>query len=108
MKNVLQKKNIINSKWQPKNMKGFLSSSKFDFHESSPSVKKRTDKRCMTCPSLIEGTSFTFKKTELYYFDLRLHVLVPAVPYVSVPFPTLSVYHVQLFPPNIVDFSNTI
>jgi hypothetical protein len=95
MKNVLQKKNIINSKWQPKNLKGFLSSSKFDFHESSPSVKKCTDKRCMT-------------QTELYYFDLRLHVLVPAVPYVSVPFPTLSVYHVQLFPPDIVDFSNTI
>ena len=61
MKNVLQKKKIINSKKQPKNLKGFLSSSKFDFHESSPSVKKCTDKRCMTCPSLIEGTSFTFK-----------------------------------------------
>ena len=39
----------------------FLSSSKLDFHESSPSVKKCTNKRCMTCPSLIEGTSFTFK-----------------------------------------------
>ena len=38
-----------------------MSSTKFDFHESSPSVKKCTDKRCMTCPSLIEGTSFTFK-----------------------------------------------
>jgi hypothetical protein len=36
MKNVLQKKKIINSKRQPKNLKGFLSSSKFDFHESSP------------------------------------------------------------------------
>jgi hypothetical protein len=24
-------------------------------------VKKCTDKRCMTCPSLIEGISFTFK-----------------------------------------------
>jgi hypothetical protein len=34
---------------------------KIHFHESSPSVKKCTDKRCMTCPSLIEGTSFTFK-----------------------------------------------
>jgi hypothetical protein len=61
MKNVLQKKKIINSKRQPKNLKGFLSSSKFDFQESSPSVKKCTDKRCMTCPSLIEGTSYTFK-----------------------------------------------
>ena len=61
MKNVLQKKKIINSKRQPKNLKGVLSSSKFDFHESSPSVKKCTDKRCMICPSLIEGTSFTFK-----------------------------------------------
>jgi hypothetical protein len=61
MKNVLQKKKIINSKRQPKNLRGFLSSSKFDFHESSPSVKKCTDKRCMTCPSLIEGTLFTIK-----------------------------------------------
>jgi hypothetical protein len=50
MKNVLQKRKIINSKRQPKNLKGFLSSSKFDFHESSPSVRKCTDKRCMTCP----------------------------------------------------------
>jgi hypothetical protein len=41
---------------QPKNLKRFLSSSKFDFHESSPSKKKCTDKRCMTRPSLIEGT----------------------------------------------------
>jgi hypothetical protein len=48
MKNVLQKKKIINSKRQPKNLKGFFSSSKFDFHESSPSVKQCTDKRCMT------------------------------------------------------------
>jgi hypothetical protein len=57
----VQKEKIINSKRQQKNLKGFLSSSKFDFHESSPSVKKCTDKRCMICPSLIEGTSFTFK-----------------------------------------------
>ena len=61
MKNVLQKRKIINSKRQPKNLKGFLSSSKFDFHESSPSVKKCTNTRCMTCPSLIEGASLTFK-----------------------------------------------
>ena len=61
MKNVLEKEKIINSKRQPKNLKRFLSSLKFDFHESSPSMKKCTDKRCMTCPRLIEGTSFTFK-----------------------------------------------
>jgi hypothetical protein len=68
MNNVLQKKKIINSKRQPKNLKRFLSSSKFNFHESSPSVKKCTDKRCMTGPSLIrrnlvyiyEWTTFTF------------------------------------------------
>ena len=40
MKNVLQNMKIINSKRQPKNLKGFLSS-KFDFHESSPSVPTR-------------------------------------------------------------------
>ena len=60
MKNVLKKKKIINSKRQPKNLTRFLSS-KVDFHESSPSVKTCTDKKCMACPSLIEGTSFTFK-----------------------------------------------
>ena len=35
-------------------------------YESSPSVKKCTDKRCMTCPSLIEGTSFTFKNGQTF------------------------------------------
>jgi hypothetical protein len=35
MKNVLQKRKIINSKRQPKNLTRFLSSSIFDFHESS-------------------------------------------------------------------------
>jgi hypothetical protein len=42
MKNVLEKEKIINSKRQPKNLKRFLSSLKFDFHESSPSMKKCT------------------------------------------------------------------
>ena len=28
---------------------------------------------------------YKYVQTELYYFDLRLHVLVPAVPYVSRP-----------------------
>ena len=61
MKNVLQKKEDYKQQKAAENLKGFLSSSKLDFHESSPSVKKCTVKRCMTCPSLIEGTSFTFK-----------------------------------------------
>ena len=68
MKNLLQKKKIINSKRQPTNLKRFLSSSKFNFHESSPSVKKCTDKRCMTYPSLIEGTSFTFTNGRTFTF----------------------------------------
>jgi hypothetical protein len=68
MNNVLQKKKIINSKRQPKNLKRFLSSSKFNFHESSPSVKKCTNKRCMTCPSFIEGTSFTFTNGRTFTF----------------------------------------
>jgi ribosomal protein L31 len=105
----------------------------------------------MTCPSLIEGTSFTFKngrtftvmqdiscKTknlvyaiicsncgEFYVGETKTELrtrmtvhrqqtrhqdltIIRAVPYVSVLFPTLSVHHVQLFPPDIVDFSNTI
>ena len=40
MKNVLDKKPIINSKRQPKNLKRILSSSKFDFSESKACVKK--------------------------------------------------------------------
>jgi ABC-type multidrug transport system fused ATPase/permease subunit len=82
MKNVLKKKKIINSKRQPKNMKRFLSS-KVDFHESSPFMKKCTDKKCMTCPSLIEGTSFTFKNgrtfTVMQDISCKINNLVYAI-----------------------------
>ena len=61
MRKVLSKKKTINSKRQPKNLKRLLSSSKFDFNPSVPSVKKCSDKRCKTCPNIIEGSSITYK-----------------------------------------------
>ena len=61
MDKILQKKKIINSKRQPKNLKRILTSSRFDFNEIKPSVQRCSDKRCRTCPSLIEGNLFTFK-----------------------------------------------
>ncbi|VDI75433.1 Hypothetical predicted protein [Mytilus galloprovincialis] len=45
MDKVLQKKKIINSKRQSKSLKRYLTSSKFDFNETVPIVKKCTDKR---------------------------------------------------------------
>ena len=60
MDRILQKKKIVNSKRQPKNLKRILTSSKFDFCEASPSVKKCSDKRCLTCPNLIEGSTIVF------------------------------------------------
>lgn len=60
MDKVLQKKKIINSKRQSKSLKRYLTSSKFDFNETVPIVKKCTDKRCMTM-NLIEESSIYFK-----------------------------------------------
>ncbi|CAC5417839.1 unnamed protein product [Mytilus coruscus] len=48
MDKVLQKKKIINSKRQSKSLKRYLTSSKFDFNETLPIVKKCTDKRCIS------------------------------------------------------------
>ena len=61
MNKILSDKKIINSKRQPKNLKRILSSSKFEFDPPKPSVKKCGDKRCKTCPNLIEGSHITFK-----------------------------------------------
>ena len=60
MKHFLDKKPIINSKRQPKNLKRILSSSKFDFTESKACVKKCGKCRCKTCPIINEGQSLTF------------------------------------------------
>ena len=61
MKKSLDKKPIINSKRQPKNLKQILSSSKFDYTETKACVKKCGKSRCKTCPIIIEGQSFTFR-----------------------------------------------
>ena len=61
MKKCIAKKEDYKQKKAAEKSERLLVIIKIDFHESSPSVKKCTDKRCMTCPSLIEGTSFTFK-----------------------------------------------
>jgi hypothetical protein len=51
----------------------------------------------MTCPSLIEGTSFTFKNGRTFTVMQDISCKTKNL-----------VYDVQLFPPDIVDFSNTI
>jgi hypothetical protein len=60
MKNILQKKRIINSKRQPKNLKQILSPSRFDMKVDIPSVTKCNRSRCKTCPSIIEGNTIQF------------------------------------------------
>jgi hypothetical protein len=69
MKNVLQKKKIINCKRQPKNLKRFLSSSKFDFYESSPSVKKCTNKKEPRLHLRMDGL---LQLCKIYHAKLRI------------------------------------
>jgi hypothetical protein len=84
----------------------YINRSKIEIRYLDVLIRISTNNNIIT--DIFSKDTDTHMYLELYYFDLRLHVLVPAVPYVSVLFPTLSVYHVQLFPPDIVDFSNTI
>jgi hypothetical protein len=69
MKNVLQKRKIITSKRQPKNLKRFLSSSKFDFYESSPSVKKCTNKKEPRLHLRMDGL---LQLCKIYHAKLRI------------------------------------
>ena len=64
MKKILDKKNIIHSRRQPKNLKRILTKSRFNCvpeEEITPTVSKCTDKRCKTCEHIIEGSSVRFK-----------------------------------------------
>lgn len=72
MDNVLQKKKIINSKRQSKNLKRILSSSKFDSIETTVSVQKCSDKRCKTCPDIVNSCEFTFKNGK--HFKLKQNI----------------------------------
>lgn len=60
MKTILEKSTIVNSKRQSKNLKRLLTTSKFEFHSTPARVSKCIDKRCKTCPDLLEGTDITF------------------------------------------------
>jgi hypothetical protein len=60
-KQILQKAKIINSKRQPKSLKKILTKAKFEMCKSEAKVSKCPDKRCGTCPYLIEAGSFTFR-----------------------------------------------
>ena len=60
MNHILDNSKIINSKRQPKNLKRILTSSKFDSNILEARVSKCGDKRCKTCPDLIQGKEITF------------------------------------------------
>ena len=72
MKTVLQKKNIINSKRQPKNLKRILTSSKFETQQQTPGVTKCRRSRCKTCPDLIEGTHVTFNNGKTFHVKANM------------------------------------
>ena len=66
MSDILQEKKIISSKRQSKNLKRILSTSKFDSSETTVTVQKCKDKRCKTCPDIIESSEFTFKNGKIF------------------------------------------
>ena len=61
MNRVLQRRKIINSKRQPKNLKRILSKSKFDFIPKEACVSKCGTPRCKTCPDILEGSTIKLK-----------------------------------------------
>ena len=71
MKKMLKKTKIIKSKRQPRNLKQMLTRAKFETKDTvtNPSVKKCKDKRCGTCPYIIEGDNFTFENGQ--YFKVK-------------------------------------
>ena len=81
METVLQKKKIINSKRQPKNLKRILTSSKFDSQEHTPRVTKCNRRRCKTCPDLIEGTNITFNNGKSFHVKANMSCITKNVVY---------------------------
>lgn len=81
MNSVLQKKTIINSKRQPKNLKRILTKSKFDSQEKTPCVKRCGRSRCKTCPDLIEGTNITFVNGKTFNVKSNMSCITKNVVY---------------------------
>ena len=61
-KRVLDSVQLLNSRRQPPNLKKLLT--KASFNTNTPTVSKCEDKRCGTCPHLITGNAFTFKRSQ--------------------------------------------
>ena len=71
MKKALAKYKLINSKRQPKNLKQMLTRAKFIANQANPindvdsfKVTKCQNKRCGTCPLLLETSTIKFKNTD--------------------------------------------
>ena len=63
------KHKIIKSKRQPKNLKHILTSAKYVSTQNATEkflVSKCTDKRCGTCPHLLEGSNFKFDNGKIF------------------------------------------
>ena len=60
---------ILKSKRQPKNLKHILTRAKYDGTDSirkKGKVSKCTDKRCGTCPHLLQGSHFRFENGQTF------------------------------------------
>jgi len=60
MNEIIQGTKLINAKRQPANLKKLLTRAKFDSNDTFK-VTKCGKSRCLLCPIIIEGESFTFK-----------------------------------------------
>ena len=81
MKTVLENKNIINSKRQPKNLKRILTKSKFDFQNKTPCVTKCNRSRCKTCPDIMEGTTISFSNGKTFHVKTDMSCVSKQVVY---------------------------
>ena len=66
---MLDRHTIIKSKRQPKNLKHILTRAKYDSSQKASEeykVSKCTDKRCGTCPHILEGSIFKFDNGETF------------------------------------------
>jgi hypothetical protein len=64
---MLDKTKLIKSKRQPKNLKHILTNARYNNSQTSTencTVSKCKDKRCGTCPHLMEGSNFIFDNGE--------------------------------------------
>ncbi|KAK6178275.1 hypothetical protein SNE40_013079 [Patella caerulea] len=69
MRTYLQKTTIISSYKQPPDLRGILTSSRFDERQTTniPKVAKYEDKRCSLCEEMIEGLAIRISSEKTFY-----------------------------------------